>query len=135
MEKIMQLDKDFLINLVDKQKDCEFSLRFLLKKEGSWKNFFTMLKLVKKGTGKKINYKYGEYVLGEILLDINDGKKIISSLYPIDTQKGKLVIPDFGEFTIESVSSSEFVRSRYRYGIIKNPFSYTFLNNPANCTH
>lgn len=127
--KKMRLEKDFLIHMVNKQKDCEFSLKFLIKKEtGLLKNFFTMLKLVKKNTRTEMQYNYGEYVLGEILLDIDVGKETISTMYPNDDQKGKFTIPDFGDFTIQNVGDSEFVRSSYRYGIIKDSFPVRYCS-------
>ena len=117
----MQNDKELLANLVGKQKECQFSLRFLLQKEkGSWKNFLTMLKLVKEGTRKEINYDYEEHVLGEKLLGIPDGLKVISSLYPRNGEKGKLVLADYDEFGISSGGSSKFVPSKPRYSILKN---------------
>jgi hypothetical protein len=129
MWETMQPNEDFIIDLVDKQKDCEFSLRFLLEKEnGSWKNFFSMLKLVKRGTRKEINYDYGKYILREIILNIAKGRKLISSLYPTNTQKGKLIIPNYGEYQIESVSSSEFVGSKYKYGLLKEPQPIRFCS-------
>jgi hypothetical protein len=45
----MLTEKETLLNLIEKQKDCEFSLRFALRKEtGVWKNCFTLLQLVKR---------------------------------------------------------------------------------------
>ena len=45
----MLTEKEILSNFIQKQKDCEFSLRFALRKEtGVWKNCFALLQLVKK---------------------------------------------------------------------------------------
>ena len=123
----MQNDKELLPNLIGKQKECEFSLRFLLQKEkGSWKNFLTMLKLVKKGTRKEINYDYGEYVLRERLLGIPDGLKEISSLYARNGEKGKLVLTDYDEFGISSGGISRFVPSTPRPSIVRNHWPMRF---------
>lgn len=117
----MQNNIEFLANLIGKQKECEFSLRFLLQKEeGSWKNFFTMLRLVKKGTRKEINYDYKEFVLREKLLGIPEGLKVISSLYPRNGEKGKLTLADYDEFRIELGRQSDFVPSKPRYGILRS---------------
>ena len=119
----MQHGKNFLIDLVKKQKGCEFSLRFLLQKEqDSWKNCFTMLKLVKKGTKTEINYDYGKYVLGEKLLGIEEGKKLISDLYPINGKNGKMNLLDYGEFEMNPGGESDFAKSNARFGIQKNQY-------------
>lgn len=117
----MQNEKDFLTKPIGKQKECEFSLRFLIQKEkDSWKNFFTMLRLVKKRTRKEINYDYGEFVLGEKILNIPEGLKVISSLYPRNGEKGKLTLADYDEFELEPGKQSDFVPSKPRYGILRN---------------
>ena len=116
-----------VFNLVRMQKDCEFSLRFILQREnGHWKSYFAMLKLVKKGTRNEISYDYGEYVVGEKLLDIEKGLKLIIDARPKNGEKGKFVIPDYSEFTIESSQEFISVPSKRIYGYIKNDWASRF---------
>jgi hypothetical protein len=113
-------EKELMLDFIKQQKNCEFSLRFFLQKEGDlWKNVCSMLKLVKKGTRNEVKYDYGEYVLGEKLLTIRKGLNILSSLYREDIPKGKLIIPDYGEFRIQSRNRIDFVGSNQRYGLLK----------------
>ena len=123
----VQKEKEFISDLITKQKDCEFSLRFILQKEDdTWKNVFTMLKLVKKGTRNEVNYDYGEYVVGEKLLNIQEGLDMISNLYPKKDEKGKFVISEYDEFEIVSRHQLQLVPSKQRSGIIKSIWPMRF---------
>lgn len=123
----VQEEKELISDLITKQKDCEFSLRFILQKGDSlWKNVFTMFKLVKKGTRKEINYDYGEYVVGERILNIQEGLDVISHLYPKNDEKGKFVISEYDEFEIVSRHQLQFVPSKQRSGIIKSIWPMRF---------
>ena len=127
VDEIMRNEKDPLFYVVRKQKDCEFSLKFFLQKEnGLWKNIFTMLKLVKKGTRKEVNYDYGKYVLGERLLEIKKGLDIISNLYPKNGEKGKLVIPDYDKFDITDGHQLDFASSKQRSGKLRCEWPATY---------
>ena len=124
----MLAEKELLFRLVRKQKDCEFSLRFILEREGElWKNFATMLKLVKKKTRREASYDYGGFVVGERLLNIQKGLKAISNIYPENGEKGKLVIPDYCNFTVESKPRLQFTPSKPRYGILKSLWPMRFF--------
>ena len=125
----MLTEKELLQDLVRKQKDCEFSLRFFLQKEnGGWKNVFAMLKLIKKGTRNEVIHDYGEYILGEKLLDIQEGLKVVSSLYQENDEKQKLIIPDYDEFVIRSRSRPRLLPSKQRYGLLKDDWPMRFWN-------
>jgi len=120
-------EEEFVSDLIAKQEDCEFSLRFVLQRGGSlWKNVFTMLKLVKRGTRKEINYDYGEYVVAERILNIKEGLDLLSNLYAKNDEKGRLVIPGYDEFEIVSRHQLQFVPSKQRYGIIKSNWPMRF---------
>jgi hypothetical protein len=116
-----------VFNLVRMQKNCEFSLRFILQREnGLWKNYWAMLELVKEGIASEITYDYGTYVVGERLLDIEKGLALIIRAYPKNGAKGKFVIPDYGEFTVEGVSEFISVPSKNRYGYVKADWALRF---------
>jgi len=120
-------EKELLVHIVRQQKNCEFSLRFALQREGKlWNNCFAMLKLVKKGTRDETERSYGEYSLGEKLLNIRDGLEIISSLYEKNINEGNLVIPNYGEFPITSKHILTFSAARLRYGIVKSEWGMRF---------
>jgi len=122
-------DKEFIHHLVKLQKDCEFSLRFLLQKEKShWRNFFTMLKLVKKRTLCEVTHDYGQHVLSERPLTMQEGLKMVSSLWPpTKNEKGKLSIPGYDEFRVDSGYRWQFVPSKYRHGLLKSDRPMRFL--------
>ena len=123
----MLTEKEILFNLIQKQKDCEFSLRFALRKEtGVWKNCFTLLQLVKKEERKEISYDYGDSVLGERILSLKDGLSMISDVYPKNSEKGKIVISGYDEFILEGRSSNQAVPSRYRYGYLRSDWPLRF---------
>lgn len=126
----MQADKKLLTDLIKKQKDCEFSLKFFLQsKNGDWKNIFAMLELVKKGTRSELDHTYGEFVLGERLLDVEEGLKVISNLYEENDEKRRLEIPGYAEFTVRVSSRSQFVASKQRWGLLRRNWPmryYTF---------
>lgn len=123
----MQNKKEFVSGFIKKQKDCEFSFRFLLQKEDDvWKIFFTMLELVKKGTRKEVDYDYGEYVLKEKLLDIEEGLGILQSLYGKNGEKGKLIVSNYDEFVIDSGHQLKFAPSKPRYGMTKRRWPMWF---------
>ena len=127
----MQNNIELLINLVDKQKECEFSLRYLLHNEdGSWKNFFTMLKLVKKKTRNKIVYDYGEVVLGEEIITVADGLEVISGLVPQNGEKGKISLASYGNFNVASPDQPDFLLSKPIHGILKDQYPLRFCNFP-----
>jgi len=116
----MQAEKKFLAELIKKQKDCEFSLKFFLQsKNGDWKNIFVMLELVKKGTRSELDHTYGEFVLGEKLLEVEEGLKVISNLYEETDEKRKLEIPGYAEFMVRSRGRPRFVASKQRWGILR----------------
>jgi len=123
----MLTEKEILFNLIQKQKDCEFSLRFALRKEtGVWKNCFTLLQLVKKEERKEISYDYGDSVLGERILSLKDGLSMISDVYPKNSEKGKIVISGYDEFILEGRSSNQAVPSRHRYGYLRSDWPLRF---------
>jgi len=116
-----------VFNLIKMQKDCEFSLRFILQRANElWKSYFAMIKLVKKGTRKEISHDYGEYVVGEKLLGIEKGLTLIMDASTKNGEKGKFVIPDYSEFTIESSQEFTSVPSKSRYGYIRNDWASRF---------
>ena len=121
-------DKELMFQLVRRQRNCEFSLRFILQKEKDlWKNFSTMLKLVKKGTRKEASYDYGEYVVGERLLNIREGLKAISNMHQENGERGKFVIPEYDEFTVRSRSQLQFMPSKARYGVLRGIWPLRFF--------
>lgn len=123
----MLTEKEILTNLIQKQKDCEFSLRFALRKEtGVWKNCFALLQLVKREKRKEISYDYGDLVLGERILSIKDGLSILSDVYPKNGEKGKLVIPGYDEFILEGRSPNQAIPSRHRYGYLRSDWPLRF---------
>jgi hypothetical protein len=124
----MKDERQALFYIAGKQRGCEFSLRFILQKQnGTWKNFVTMLMLVKKEARKEVNYDYGEFVIGEKLLTVEEGLNLISLLYPKNNEKGKLSIPECCEFTIESAQPANFLPSKQRYGIVRSLWPTRFF--------
>ncbi len=110
-----------LLSLLDKQTDCVFSLRYFLQRDGdSWKNCFTVMKLVKEGTSNEIKYDYGKYVLEERILGIPDGLKLISDIFPKNNENGKFKLTNYGEFETNLGGESEFAPSKARYYVQKN---------------
>ena len=125
----MRNKKEHIYDLIRKQKDCVFSLRFFLQKEDSgWKNIFAMLKLVKKGTRNEVDYNYGKYVLGEKLLTIQEGLQIISSLFHENDEKRKLTIPNFDEFAISRRGFFRFIPSKKRWGLLRDNWPMIFCD-------
>lgn len=125
--RIIPNEKDLMFQLVRQQKNCEFSLRFILQKEEDlWNNCFTMLELVKKGTRNESDHDYGELVVGERLLNIQDGLQVISALYEKNGKKGRLMIPDYDEFVIASKHQLTFTASKQRYGMVKSNWGMRF---------
>jgi len=123
----MRNGKELTRDLIRKQKGSEFSLKFILQRENTgWKNIFTTLKLVKKGTRKEVNHDYGDYTLGEKLLTIQEGLRIISSLFQEDDEKRKLAIPDHDEFAVRLRDQFRFVPSKQRYGLLKDEWPMRF---------
>lgn len=124
---MMKLDGTYLVKLLDQQTDCEFSLRFFLQKdEDSWKNCFTMLKLVKEGIRNEIKYDYGKYVLEERILGIPDGLKLISDIFPKNNKNGKFTLDNYCEFETNLGGESEFKPSKARYSIQENMWPIRF---------
>ena len=106
---------------VRKQKNCEFSLKYILSKENDvWKALFSMLTLVKKGTRAEVDYKYDECVLVEKLLDIEKSSDVISNLQSEKDRKGSLSIPRFGKFLTEGLPPAYFVPSKQTYGVLRS---------------
>jgi hypothetical protein len=123
----MKDEKETLLDVVRKQKDCEFSLRFIFQRQNDlWKNFFTMLMLVKKGGEREVCYDYGGFVVGKKLLTVEDGLRLIDALYPRNGEKGKLSIPGYTVFTIESVPPSYFLPSKQK-GVIRSLWPARFF--------
>jgi hypothetical protein len=117
----MRDEKQALFYVASKQKNCEFSLKFILQKQnGLWKNFSTMLTLVKEKTEDEAKYDYGEFTLAKKLLSVEEGLNIISSLCPKTGEKGKLSIPGYGEFILESLPFAYFVPSKQGQGFTKS---------------
>lgn len=117
----MRDEKQALFYVVSKQKNCEFSLKFILQKHnGLWKNFSTMLTLVKEGVEEEIKYDYGEFILAKKLLPVEEGLSIISSLCSKTGEKGKLSIPEYGEFILENLPIAYFVPSKQGQGFVKS---------------
>lgn len=124
----MKTEKTALFSIAERQRNCEFSLRFILQRQnGLWKNFITMIMLTKKGDRREVRHDYGDFLIGEKLLNVEDGLKLISALYPMSTERGKLAIPDYGEFTIESVPPLEFFLSKQKYGVTQNNWPARFF--------
>lgn len=123
----MPNETDLMFQLVRQQRNCEFSLRFVLQREEDlWKNCFTTLGLVKKGTRDETDHDYGDYILGERILGIQDGLRAISNLYEKNGDKGTLMIPDYDEFLIASTHRWTFSAGKQRYGIIKSEWGMRF---------
>ena len=123
----MQDEEKLMIDLIKKQKDCEFSLRFFLQsRDGDWKNIFTMLKLVKKGIRSEVNFDYGDLVIRERLLSVEEGLKAVSNLYPKDDGKQKFAIPDYDEFAVQGTGKFRFVQSKHRYGFLRDDWPMRF---------
>jgi hypothetical protein len=119
-------EKDTLLNVIGKQRNCEFSLRFILQKdEAQWKLCFVLLKLIKKGKRKEIEYNYGDYVVAERILSINEGLEIIDGLFSENGER-KLVIPDFDEFNVHRGQKIQFVASKVNYGYLFDDWPMRF---------
>lgn len=121
-------EKELIFHLVREQEHCEFSLRYALQKEKNlWKNSFAMLILVKKGTRKEICHDYGECVLGERLLNVEDGLGVISDLFGKGGEENaKLTIPDYDGFVIQRRDRIQFVPSKHSYHLLRNPWPMRF---------
>jgi len=114
----MAQDKDILLSVIKKQKNCEFSLRFILQKDvAQWMLCFALLKLIKKGQRKKIEYNYGEYIIAEKILSIKEGLEIIDGLFN-DCEEMKLLIPDYDEFKVHRNQKAQFLASKVNYGFL-----------------
>lgn len=124
----MKDEKQALFCIAGKQKDCEFSLRYILQRQNdAYKNFFTLLALVKKGSRHEINYDYGDFLVCEKLLTFEEGMNLISSLYPEKSEKGRLAIPKCCEFIIESVLPATFLPSKQRCGYLRGLWPARFF--------
>jgi hypothetical protein len=122
-------ERELMFSIVKKQKDCEFSLRFLLQRGNeAWSNFFTMLKLVKKGARSGVCLDYGDFVLGEKLLSIEEGLSAMSDIFPGSDGSGKLVVPGYDGFPIEGGGQPTFVPSSYRHGWIRSDYPARFCS-------
>jgi hypothetical protein len=124
----MRDEKQALFNVVGKQANCEFSLKFILQKQnGVWKNFITMLTLVKEKEEEEIKYDYGEFILAKKLLSVEEGLNLISSLCPKTGEKGKLSIAGYGEFLLDSLPIAYFVPSKQGLGLVKSPWPIRYF--------
>jgi hypothetical protein len=119
----MSTGLDKIRAIVEKQKDCEFSLGYVIHKDKDvWKTFFTIIMLVKKGTIRELNYDYGESVIGQVLLSVKEGLAMISDLFPKNGEKGRLKILDCCEFTIDGGGHENFYASKIRHCMVKNEY-------------
>jgi len=120
-------DMKLIRKMTRNQKRCVFSLKFLLQKDKSgWKNIFTMIKLVKKGTRNDINLDYGEHVFEEKLLDIKEGLRILSSLYQESDEKRKLTVHNYDEFPMPRRSKLLFLPSKQKHGFLRDDWPMRF---------
>ncbi|MCJ7771043.1 ATP-binding protein [Candidatus Bathyarchaeota archaeon] len=116
----MRDEKQALIDIAGKQKDCEFSLKSILQlQDGLSKNCLTMLILIKKGARKEVRHDYGEILVVERILTLEQGLEAIAALYPRDGEKGKLLTPEHYEFAIEGVQPAYFLPSK-QHGIVRS---------------
>jgi hypothetical protein len=116
-----------MMGIAKKQKDCEFSLKFLLRKNGdSYKNFYTMLRLIKKIERQPIIYDYGDIVVGEKRLSIEEGLDIIADLVPEKSDQRQIAIPDCCDFPVEVGGRLDFICGKHRYSRIRSDFSSWF---------
>jgi len=114
----MASDKESISHIVERQKECEFSLRFVLQNDkDQWKICFALLKLVKKGFRRDIEYNYGEYVVTEKLLSIKDGAEVLDHLFQ-EGGDNQLVIPNFGEFKVTENEKLKLLPSKQKYGFL-----------------
>ena len=119
----MKVSLEEALDLARKQKDCEFSFGFILKKENdNWKNYYAIVKLIKKGSRNEFFYDYGDYVVREKLLSFDVGIEKIKKMYPKEESKGTLNLFEYGEFTIDSISQSDFTPSKNRYWTLKSNY-------------
>jgi hypothetical protein len=117
----MKDENQALFYVASKQKNCEFSLKFILQKQnGLWKNFSTMLTLIKEKSEEEVKYDYGEFILAKKLFSAEDGLSIITSLYAKTGEKGRLSIPGHGEFILENLPFAHFVPSKQGQGFVKS---------------
>jgi hypothetical protein len=124
----MRDEKQALLQLLDKQENCEFCLKFIIQKSNSsWRNLLTILMLVKKGTENETKYDYDEFILVKKLLTIEEGCHIISSLLSKTNEKGKLSIPGYAEFFLESSPVANFLRSRQAHHLVRSLWPTRYL--------
>lgn len=108
--------KDFIFNLIEAQKDCEFSIRSFLQKDADgWKNVFSMLKLIKKGTRTQVTYNYDDYIFKEQIIDVHQGLSIILPLL----SENRFDLPSKCSFKVNEYGSMEFIASKSQRGWIK----------------
>ncbi len=114
-------EKELLLYLIQKQKECEFSLRtFLQRDDDSWRNCFSLLKLIKKGSRKKVKFDYGKYVFEDQIINISKGIDIISNLYSVkDDIKSTFIIPNYDSFESKIIGDLDFASSKYEYASMK----------------
>lgn len=114
-------EREVMLQVAKKQKDCVFSLRFVLRKNNDvWNNLFMALRLVKKEERSAIDYDYGDYVLGEKFLSIEEGLSVCSHLFSRENATSQVKITGYGEFPLQSIGQSIFVASRHKYGLVRS---------------
>jgi hypothetical protein len=118
----MSFEKEHMLNVARKQKDCNFSLRFILQKHlEKWDCFCIMLRLVKKEDRVAVMCDYGDHVLGERFLSIEEGVDIISRISSEDATQRKLAIPDYSTYFVEG-GQITFAPSKPRWGWFRSGY-------------
>ena len=125
---VLKQSKETMFDIISKQKDCDFSLRFILQKnDNEWNLCFALLKLVKKGIRNKIEYNYGEYIVAERILTIEEGLKILEGLFT-ENGTGKLLVADYGEFEVNRNQQPQFLASKVNYGVLFDEWPMRFCS-------
>jgi hypothetical protein len=116
----MLTEEETIRRLVGSQRDCGFSLKFVLQKQGNdWRVCSALIKLIKSCSVKGGILDYGNYLFGEIILSIDDGLKTISYLY----NDMKLLIPNIAEFVVITHDRMQLLCSRQKHWLFKNEWS------------
>jgi len=124
----MASEKESILHIVEKQRECEFSLRFVVQNDkDQWKNCFTLLKLVKKGARREIEYNYGKHVVTEKLLSIKDGIEFLDPLFR-ENGNNQFAIPNFGEFKVTKNEKLKFLPSKQKYGLLFDNWPMLFCS-------
>jgi hypothetical protein len=116
-------ERDIMLNVARKQKDCIFELRFVLRKKNDiWNNVSTILRLAKRENRPAIVLDYGDIVLGERFLSIEEGSDIISRILSDESERRQLTIKDYGEFPILNQGRPSFLPSKRRWGWVRSEY-------------